>query len=119
MRAICYLCFYIETIIFFRKAATNANRIVFNAITYVGYSWSTITTQVTTNNAILLAGTDAEMNPDYPNHWIIVYGYKTVSGERFLLINDGWGDDEIYTTADSQYYPWGWGCTSMRSKFCP
>ena len=77
------------------------------AITDVSYSWSTITTQVTTNNAILLAGTDAETHPDYPNHWIIVYGYKTVSGERFLLINDGWGDDEIYTTADSQYYPWG------------
>ena len=79
------------------------------AITDVSYSWSTITTQVTTNNAILLAGTDAETHPDYPNHWIIVYGYKTVSGERFLLINDGWGDDEIYTTADSQYYPWGAG----------
>lgn len=77
------------------------------AITDVSYSWSTITTQVTTNNAILLAGTDAETHPDYPNHWIIVYGYKTVSGERFLLINYGWGDDEIYTTADSQYYPWG------------
>ena len=77
------------------------------AITDVSYSWSTITTQVTTNNAILLAGTDAETHPDYPNHWIIVYGYRTVSGERFLLINDGWGNDEIYTTADSQYYPWG------------
>ena len=77
------------------------------AITDVSYSWSTITTQVTTNNAILLAGTEADTHPDYPNHWIIVYGYKTVSGERFLLINDGWADDEIYTTADSQYYPWG------------
>ena len=36
------------------------------AITDVSYSWSTITTQVTTNNAILLAGTDAETHPDYP-----------------------------------------------------
>ncbi len=77
------------------------------AITDVDYSWSTITTQVTSNNAILLAGTDAESHPDYPNHWIIVYGYKNVSGEKFVLINDGWGGDEIYTTADSQYYPWG------------
>ena len=77
------------------------------AITDVDYAWSTITTQVTTNNAILLAGTDAETHPDYPNHWIIVYGYQTVSGERFLLINNGWGGDEIFTTADSQYYPWG------------
>ena len=34
------------------------------AITDVSYSWSTITTQVTTNNAILLAGTDAETHPD-------------------------------------------------------
>lgn len=77
------------------------------AITDVDYSWSTITTQVTSNDAILLAGTDAESHPDYPNHWIIVYGYDTVSGDQYLLINDGWGDDEIYTTADSQYYPWG------------
>ena len=77
------------------------------AITDVDYAWSTITTQVTSNNAILLAGTDAESHPDYPNHWIIVYGYKTVSGDKFVLINDGWGGDEIYTTADSQYYPWG------------
>lgn len=59
-----------------------------------------------TNDYPVLLGTVKNFPMDqYSNHWLIAYGYfyQDLSGGH-IIVNDGFGSNGIYVTADIQYY---------------
>lgn len=56
------------------------------------------------NNMPVLLGTSPQ-NAEFDYHWLIAYGYSywNLQGPR-IIVNDGWGRDEIYVTIEDEFY---------------
>lgn len=56
------------------------------------------------NDMPVMLGT-TKKNTEYKEHWLIAYGYSywDLQGPR-IIVNDGWGRDEIYITIEDEYY---------------
>ncbi len=70
------------------------------------YSWDFLTDKID-NDRALLVGTSST-HPVYRTHWIIAHGYlQGYDGIPYIIVNDGFGSNNIHVTASGQYYPWG------------
>lgn len=71
-----------------------------------GYSWSSLMNQINMNRPLLVGANSS--HPDFGAHWIIAHGYlQGYDGVPYIICNNGFGKNNVYTTASSQYYSWG------------
>ncbi|KGG79451.1 hypothetical protein Y919_11980 [Caloranaerobacter azorensis H53214] len=67
------------------------------------YSYLAIKTYINGNKPVI-TGTESA-HPDFDNHWIITHGYCRPWGEEpLLIINDGFGTNDMFVTADATCY---------------
>jgi hypothetical protein len=68
------------------------------------YSPSTIKYKIRDNKPVLV-GTISHPHPSFSDHWVIAHAYLDDDlGEDYLVVNDGFGSNDIYITTDSSYY---------------
>ena len=54
------------------------------------------------NNYPVLVGTTN--HPTFNNHWLIAYGYHIISGLHYFEMNDGWGKNDVFASAQESHY---------------
>lgn len=66
--------------------------------------WTTVQNSFTSDYPVLF-GTTSYNSWTYRDHWLIAYGYyyQDLSGGS-LIVNDGWGHNNIHVTTDLRYY---------------
>lgn len=70
------------------------------------YSWWLLKNKIDSNKPLMI-GTSTT-HPTYPSHWIIAHGYcRGYDGVPYVIVNNGFGSNNIYVSAADQYYPWG------------
>lgn len=70
------------------------------------FSWSLLLNKIDSNKPVMI-GTNAS-HPTYPTHWIIAHGYtRGYDGVPYIVVNNGFGSNNINVTASEKYYPWG------------
>lgn len=45
---------------------------------------------------------DTDNDPTFGEHWLICYGYfdGTMEGDDYIIVNNGWGDNDIWVNID-------------------
>ncbi len=69
---------------------------------YISYTFDRVKSSVESNHPVIV-GTDPG-HPINDNHWIIAYGYRITTSYEYLIVNDGFGNNEIFTTRDETLY---------------
>lgn len=77
--------------------------------TTASYSWDTIKSKIYNHKPVLVGANSS--HPDFGAHWIIAHGYYKNTSDpdlpQYIICNNGFGSNDVYTTAESQYYTWG------------
>lgn len=70
------------------------------------YSWSSLMDKIDYNRPPLVGANSN--HPDFGAHWIIAHGYSQgYDGVCWIICNNGFGSNNVYTTANYIYYTWG------------
>lgn len=70
---------------------------------YEDYTMNNLTPLIGLLDYPVITGTEAG-HPISDNHWIITYGFQITPFSSYLIVNDGFGNDEIFTTTNEAYY---------------
>lgn len=67
------------------------------------YSYTAVQNHIKANRPVML-GTVETGHPQISNHHVIVHGYRITTSDEYLIVNDGFGSNNVYFTALPQYY---------------
>jgi hypothetical protein len=66
------------------------------------YNFSSIKQKIKQDKPVLV-GTVS--HPDFGDHWIIAHAYyEDDFGDDYIIVNDGWGSNDVYVANNSTYY---------------
>lgn len=70
------------------------------------YSWGYLQTLINANKPSMLGANSS--HPDFGAHWIMPHGYYAgYDGVPYIICNNGFGNNNVYTSANYLYYTFG------------
>ena len=94
--------YYYSTIVNGLNSYFRNKNVTNTAVETSSLNFTTVKQSIIRNRPIIIGVTG---HPTYEEHWIIAHGYfeSTVDG-KYLIVNDGWGNNDVWLYPSAQYY---------------
>jgi hypothetical protein len=86
----------IELVTGINNYLTNDRRLTDSA-SYQSYSFTTVMSKIDQARPIILGCTAFS---EFDDHWVVVHGYWGQSTSRYMIVNNGWGENDVWINAD-------------------
>ncbi|KGK99429.1 hypothetical protein LI82_02395 [Methanococcoides methylutens] len=69
----------------------------YSAESQYSFSFSELKSLINSDKPVIV---DTDNHPTYGEHWIIAHGYVELINEKYIVVNNGWGRNDVYVYVD-------------------
>lgn len=68
-----------------------------NVYSTSSFSFTTVKSKINNDRPVIV---DTDNSPIFREHWIIAHGYYDSLSDDFIIVNNGWGDNDVWVATD-------------------